>query len=203
MIGKKIIYANVETHVMLLMCWRSKFECDCHSGPKPTKYNVGHWRWDNIHTLLPERGLNIGLHWCSHNVHTALFECFLDVGPQNWEWHCHNVAWTSSHHRFWMLGTDIETMFRQHCLNVVSMSVPNVESNVATMFTQHCWTLFQHCSPTLGSDVATTFTNLPERCLNIWPSSANVVTMWWQWWYFGRNTMGQCSHKLFGRPHNV
>ena len=37
-----------------------------------------------------------------------------------------NVVWTLSQRRCPMLGTDIHTIFRQHCVKIVSVLVPNV-----------------------------------------------------------------------------
>ncbi len=71
------------------MCRKFKFECTCHSGPKPTKYNVG----TNIGTTFRQHCVNMSQ--CSGK-------------------HCVNVVAMS----FSTLGTNIETMLRQHCVNV-------------------------------------------------------------------------------------
>ena len=141
------------------MCRKFKLECNSHSGPKPTEYNVGHQHWDNIHTILPEHCVN--------------------VGPQCWaptlRWHSHNIAWMLCEHWSPTSGTDVQTTFTQHCLNVVSMSVPTVESNIATTFTQHCLNIVSMSFSNIGSDVATKYT---QCYLNVeWTMSTDIMTM--------------------------
>ena len=108
--------------LILQMCRKFKFGCGCHSGPKTTKYNVGHPPWYNIHTTLPECCLNVG--WCRstlwqccgnigvlveiqhwYNIHTTLPEC------------CLNVGWRRSTLRFWS-QYNVGTTFIQCCLDV-------------------------------------------------------------------------------------
>ena len=103
---------------VLQVCRKFKFECNCHSRLKMTKYIIGHQCWYNIHTMLPECCLNVGL------------QCWGATFPQ-----ClHNIAWMLSQH------------WSESCLNVVSTSGPNVEEwYVATTFTQHCYKLGQCC----------------------------------------------------------
>ena len=90
------------------------------------------WHPDNVWTLhqhcistkipmLPQHCHNVGQHW--DNVEATLCEC------------CH----------YPMLGNDIETMFRQHCVNIVAMSLSMLGTIIQTTFRQHCvnivWTL--------------------------------------------------------------
>ena len=49
-----------------------------------------------------------------------------NFGEQQLPQYSHKVFWTLSQHRSPALGSNIVTMFPQHCLNVVSTSVPNV-----------------------------------------------------------------------------
>ena len=74
-----------------------------------------------------------------------------------------NIAWMLSHQSP-TLGTNVETTFPQHCLNVVSKSVPTLEVMLPHHPHNVAWTLSQCRSPTLGTNVETTFT---QRCLNI------------------------------------
>ena len=80
---------------------------------------------NTVATLLP----NIGdQHW--DNVRAGLSYYCGNITPQHW-WpmlrQCSgNIAWMLWQCHSQTLVTDVETMFRQCCLNVVSMSLPNV-----------------------------------------------------------------------------
>ena len=81
------------------------------------------------------------------------------------------------------LGTNFNTMFKQHCVNFVSMSIPTLGTDIETTFRQccliigaQCWdlhwdnvqvTLCEHYGnvlPTLGIDVETMFR---QQCVNV------------------------------------
>ena len=103
------------------------------------------------------------------------------------------------------LGTEVETMFRQHCVSIVATSLSTLGTEVETMFRQCCvkvvWTLVpivadQHCD--------NIHTTLPECYLIIgqckpmmWQSCGNVgILVEIQHWYNDHTT-------LSGRPHNI
>ena len=107
------------------------------------------------------------------------FECNCYSGPKKYSWalmlmqHSH-IAWALSQHWCPMLGTNIETTFKQCCLNVVSVSVSNVwhqcldnihptlpicclnlspqhwVATLAKLSHNIAWTLSRPHSPTLG-----------------------------------------------------
>ena len=115
---------------MLQMSRKFKFECNCHSGPKLTNYKVGTEVEKNIQAM--------SLSTLGTDIETMFRQA------------------TLCEHQCPTLGTDVATIFT-HCLNIVSMSVTNIESNVATMFTR-CLNVVSTLVPNIESDVATTFT---------------------------------------------
>ena len=141
------------------MCRKFKLECNCHSGPKLTKYNVG----TDIETMFRQRSGNVVWmlyrHWSPTlgtevvRMFTMLRECCGNVAPNIEDWHSHNVH-------------TIHTMFKQCCLNVVSTLVPNTERDVPQHSHNGAWMLSQ-----------------------CWPTSTNIVTTLWQRWDFVQNTM--------------
>ena len=116
--------------------------------------NVGDWHWDNIQAALCECcgnvASNIGdRHW--DNVQATLCECPWQRCSPGW-WlmlrqHSGNIVWTLWKHHSPMLVTDVETMFRQCCVNVVEMSLPNVgdRENVQATLLEHCLNVAAQC----------------------------------------------------------
>ena len=100
-------------------------------------------------STLPQRCHNIGKRWlmfrqCSGNVVWILWQCHSPIWEQHWDnvlctlWQCCSRHWGPTLRQYLgivvsmlfqvfcpTLRTDIETMFRHHCVNVVSMLVPN------------------------------------------------------------------------------
>ena len=105
------------------------------------------------------------------------------------------------------LGTGIETTFTQHCLNVVSTFVPNIESNITTTFTQHCLNIVSTLV-NVECDIVTTFTqcwlkvvwmlaNVGQCCDNV----GNLVEI--QRWYNIRTTLSGCPHNVAGMLKSI
>ena len=123
------------------------------------------------------------------------------------------------------LGTNIDTSFSQHCLNIVSISAPNVGEqrchNIHTTLPEGClkvspqcwgailpqhwhniaWVLSQCWSPMLGSDIATIFTqhwySIVTMLVNVGQHCDNIgILVEILYWYNIHTTMS-------GRPHNV
>ena len=117
--------------------------------------NVGHQLWDIIHTTLPECYVSIGpqrWEWCCHNIHTVLPECGLNIIP--------NVE------------SNIATTFTQCCLNIVSMDQwwDNVGTNVVTTLPQ-CWGVSlvrTHWLPLSMTNVPTVCLQPTYRLLPVW-----------------------------------
>ncbi len=162
---------------MLVMCIKFKCECNCHSGPKTTKYNVGHQPWDNGHTTLPERCLIVGpQHWEQHchNVETTLPERCLNIGPQRWEWHCPSIH-TTLPESCLNIGRRRSTLW-QHCGNVgilveiqlcynVHTTLSGRPHNVAGMFKSiYKWMLLQRW----GQHWDNVSTNGAGGCRRMW-----------------------------------
>ena len=86
-----------------------------------------------------------------------------------------NVVWTLCEHQCPTLGTGIVTTFTQHCLNIVSTFVTNIESHVATTFTQCCL------------NIVSTLANVSHYC-------DNVVAMlgFWSKYNVGTTFTQQC-----------
>ena len=135
--------------------------------------------------------------WCSTFVENSNFNVTVIL----------NLNWPST-----TLGTNIETTFTQHCLNIVWMLVPDVGhrcwDNIHTALPEHCVNISpQRWAPMLrqhSHNVAWMLSQHWEQSHNIawmlsshWPMSSNIVTTLWQLWDFGRNTM------YIQRSHNV
>ncbi len=95
--------------------------------------NIKDRLWDKIQTTWCEYCDNITPsvgEWGRDNVQAMLCESLANVATQCWglrlRQHIGNVGWMLSKHWCQTLETDTETTFRQHCLNVVSMLVPNI-----------------------------------------------------------------------------
>ena len=117
-----------------------------------------------------------------------------------------------------MLGSNVDAMLMQCCLNIVSSSQdqsPALGSSIVTTFTKPCLNMTQKLVPNVGwrccHNVPTT---LPECCLNVgpqrwWttlPQLHNVGLLLLQHWpvllveiqhWYNIHTM------LSGRPHNI
>ena len=94
-----------------------------------------------VATSLPNIGDRHG-----EDIQAMLHECCGNVAHRHW-WpmlrqRSDNVAWTLWQCHSPMLVTNIEAMFRQCCMNVVAMSLPNVGDrwwdNILAMLREHC-----------------------------------------------------------------
>ncbi len=84
-------------------------------------------------------------------IATKLLECFLNVGPQRWERHCHNIQITLP--ELW--PQNVATMFTQHCLNFVNVGPQHWGATLPQRSYNVAWKLSQCWSPTLVSNIAT------------------------------------------------
>ncbi len=113
------------------------------------------------------------LYWCCAKVVPTLYQCCANVDAQHGnhtKLQClHNVVQTLWQCWSPTLGTDIETRFRQCCVNIVAMPLPNVRRGGGMMLWQHSgnvvWEILWHCcSPMLVTDFETMFR---QHCVNI------------------------------------
>ena len=139
--------------VMLQMFRKFKFECNCHSGPNLTKYNVGHQRWHNVAWMLCE-------HWfptLGTDVETTFTQCCLsvvwtlaDFPPTLWQC-CGNFGiWVEIQHWY-----NVHTILYGHPHNIAGIfksiyiwmlsqrwdwHSDNVGTNIVTTLPQ-CWSI--------------------------------------------------------------
>ena len=93
-----------------------------------------------------------------------------------WLCQCRDAGWCCQYVENSNLNvSDVHTMFTQRCLDVVSMSVPNIESVIATTLRQHCLNVVSMLVSNVESDFATMFT---QHCLNTVPTSFPDVGEW-------------------------
>ena len=103
--------------------------------------------WENVIYTLCQHCISSRPQYC-HNVGQHPPALGQWIGNVVWTlWQCHSPA----------LGTDIYTTFRQHCVNIVAMSLWILWTDIETKFRQCCvnvvailWTKFdttfsQHC----------------------------------------------------------
>ena len=152
--------------LMLQMCRKFKFGCNCHSGPIPTKYYVEHQCWDNAWTLSQCRSPVLGT-----DYHTTFMQCCLNVistsSPNiasDIASKFTNIAWMLSQCHSTTLCMDVETPC---CLNVVLMSFHNIVHGCRdTMLPECCLDVSPQCWERHCHNVHATY---PEQCLNIDP----------------------------------
>ena len=89
-----------------------------------------------------------------------------------------DLKWPST-----MLGTHIDTISTQLCLNAAQCWSQILGTNIETMFTQCCLAIVSMSVPTLGCDIVTMFT----YCLNV------VSTLFHNVW---ETMLPQCSHNV-------
>ncbi len=121
--------------------------------------------------MLHEHCLNVGPQ-CRDNVQAMMREhcgnLTLNIGDLNigidvettFRQHCVNVVATS----FSTLGTDVDTMFRQCCMNIVATSLSKLGTDIETTFRQCCVNVVSTLVCNVESNVTTTFM---QHCLNV------------------------------------
>ena len=99
---------------------------------------------------LPEYGLTLAnvVKHCT-NVLWTLWRSHFPTLVSNFRQLSGNDVWTLCQHRYPMLGTDVETIFKQHYVNAVAVSLPNNgdqdSDNVQTMLCEIVAILLQQC----------------------------------------------------------
>ncbi len=153
-------------------CWKcvenSNIVCNCHSGPKMSKYNVGHQCWyspniawtclkvgpkhwpstlrQHSHNVVPTSVPNVE-EQCCHNVYTLLPECCLSIGNvgQNSHRLMATLGFRSKYNigtTFTQCGLHIDTMLlgclKVPTVGIVTMLGTYVETTLVPMLSQHC-----------------------------------------------------------------
>ena len=137
---------------------------------------------DNVVTMLPQCCLNIGLNivfvdtikrtsnvvWISRQRCVNILQNFVYWQKSQ---HCQNIDTQHSPR-----SANIETTFRQCCMNIVAMSLPMLVTNIGTMFRQCCVNVVATSLTTLGTDIETT---LSQRCVNVVSTLVPCIVLGW------------------------
>ena len=172
---------------MLQMCRQFKIECNCHSGPWTTKYNIGHQCCYNIHTGLPELCPNVGRcqptlwHCCSkvgmlvkiqhwYTVPTTLLEYYSTLA--NVSQSCDDVAMLG----FWS-KYDIGTTFIQGCLDIHTTFLGHVKAST----NERCHNIGDQRWDNVGTNVVTTSpqrwsVRLAPPIQDVWPRQKKLIS---------------------------